>query len=262
VLRLSAGRGQRTAIIIAENMGLLASSRQIEIIQSNSKLGYGLDPEVAWNYGVNLTQSFRLAHRDGAISADFYRTDFVNQVVVDIDNSPQEVLFYNLAGKSYANSAQIQVDYEIVQRFDIRLAYRWYDVKTDFTSGRLQKPLSAQHRAFLNLAYETRNHWKFDCTVQWQGEKRIPDTSSNPDVYQLDTKSPNYFLMNAQISKLFKKGVEIYLGMENIFNYTQKNPILAADDPFGPNFDSSLIWGPIFGRNTYFGFRYRITREG
>lgn len=260
VVRITVGRGQRTANIIAENMGLLASARTFSIINKNDEAGFRLDPEVAWNYGINLTQEFRLGKRGGTFSADFYRTDFQQQVVVDVDHSPQEVLFYNLNGKSYSHSLQGQIDYELLKNLDVRLSYRWYDVRTDFTKGLLEKPLIAAHRAFMNLAYQAGKTWKFDFTVQWQSKKRIPFTDGNPEKYQLDAYSPDFFLLNAQVTKIFKKGVELYVGMENIANFRQPNPILASDDAFGSYFDSSMIWGPIFGRTTYAGFRFKLNK--
>ncbi|MEN8251054.1 MAG: TonB-dependent receptor, partial [Bacteroidota bacterium] len=258
VLRASAGRGQRTANILAENNGLLASSRQIVIEGDNSGNPYGLNPEVAWNYGINLTQYFELDYRNGTVSFDYYRTDFQNQIVIDLDQSPQLAVFYNLNGKSYSNSMQVQLDYELINRLDVRVAYRWFDVWTTYDDVLRQKPLVAQHRAFTNLAYESRNHWKYDFTINWQGEKRIPYTGSNPEGYQLDERSPNYVLINAQVSKVWKEKFEVYLGVENLLNYTQENPIIASDDPFSSYFDSSLVWGPIFGRNTYLGLRYKL----
>jgi len=258
VFRFSAGRGQRTANIISENSGLLASSRQIVIQGDNSDKPYGLNPEVAWNYGINVNQDFTLDYRHGAISFDYYRTDFSNQIVVDLDQSPQQAVFYNLAGKSYSNSLQLQLDYELIKRFDLRLAYRWYDVKTTYGGQLRPKPLVSENRAFINLAYETRKLWKFDYTLNWQSQKRIPDTFSNPEAYQLAGESPSFFLMNAQVSKSWQKLFEVYVGVENILDYKQDNPILASDQPFGPYFDSSLIWGPIFGRSFYIGLRYKI----
>jgi len=71
------------------------------------------------------------------------------------------------------------------------------------------------------------------------------------------TRSPALLLMNAQVSKGFKERFDVYLGMENISNVKQANPILSDQNPFGPNFDSSLIWGPVFGRMTYVGFRLK-----
>ena len=122
----------------------------------------------------------------------------------------------------------------------------------------LQKPLISQHRGFINLGYETRKDWKFDFTLNRQGKKRIPDLSSNPEEYRLEKYSPAYFLVNAQISKTWKEKLEVYLGVENLFDFKQEDPILSSEDPFSPYFDSSLIWGPIFGRNIYFGIRYRM----
>lgn len=258
VIRFSGGKGQRTANIFAENSGIFATSREIVITGNESEKPYGLREEIAWNYGANYTHTFRLGYRDGSVTFDFYRTDFINQVIVDWDKNPQQINFYNLGGDSYSNSFQFQVDYELIKRLDARLAYRWYDVKSTYNGILLTKPLIASNRAFLNLAYETRDHWKFDYTVSWQGEKRIPSTLSNPQSYRLPEKSPDFFIMNAQVSKTWWERLEIYAGAENLLNYTQDNPIIASNEPFSDYFDSSLIWGPIFGRKIYFGLRYTM----
>ena len=257
-LRLSAGRGTRVANIISENTGVLASSRQIVFSNLQSQRAYGFKPDQAWNYGINFSQDFNLNYRPGAITLDYFFTDFENQVVVDLDRSAREVNFFALTGRSYSHSLQLQTDYELMRRFDLRIAYRWLDAKTDYLTGRLARPLIPQHRAFMNLAYETRNKWKFDYTIQWLGEQRIPDTSLNPHRYHLENNAPSYFLMNGQISKDFSDKWSVYLGVENISNFRLEHPIISADEPFSPYFDSSLVWGPIFGRMTYAGFRYRL----
>lgn len=258
VLRASAGRGQRTASILSENNGLLASSRQWLILGQDPDKPYGLEPEVAWNFGLNLTQNFQLDYRDGIVSFDFYRTHFINQIVVDLDQNPQQVAFYNLDGSSYSNSFQAQVDYELIKRLDFRVAYRWYDVKTTYNGTLLEKPLVASHRAFVNLAYQTRNHWNIDFTLNWQGSKRLPFTGSNPVAFQLPERSPDFILINAQVSKTWREKFDVYAGIENLLNFRQTNPILSSDQPFSSYFDSTLIWGPVFGRNTYLGLRYRL----
>lgn len=258
VLRFSAGRGQRTASIIAENNTVLASSRVFQIINGESSKPYGLKPEVAWNFGTNFLQKFTLDYRQGSVTIDLYHTRFQNQVIVDLDQSPQMVLFYNLDGESFSTSFQTQLDYEVIRRLDVRLAYRYYNVQTTYASGLKHKPLLSPHRAFANLAYGTRNHWKFDYTVQWQSSKRIPSTVSNPPQYRLDEDSPSFFLMNAQVSKQWREKFDVYVGVENILDFKQEDPIIASDDSFGQYFDSSLIWGPIFGRMVYAGIRLKI----
>ena len=256
VLRASAGRGQRTANVIAENISLLATSRAWEIDGDPSIPGFGLRQEIAWNFGLNFVQNLRIDYRPATLSIDFYHTEFENQTVVDMED-PRKVRIYDLVGRSYSTSAQAQFDYELVRNLDVRVAYRWYDVMTDYSGTLLSKPYISRHRAFVNLSYETKNDWKFDYTVQWQGPKRIPNTEGNPVEYQLDKQSPDLILMNAQVSKSWKDRFAVYAGMENITNVKQPNPIVASNDPFGGYFDSSFIWGPIFGRMTYVGFRLK-----
>ena len=261
VLRASIGQGRKSANIFAENQQLFASSRQIDVQSSGGKI-YGLDPEVAWNYGVSYLQGFNLFNKKGDISLDFYRTHFQNRVVVDWENA-QRISFYNLEGDSYANSFQTEINYFINDYLNLRLAYKYYDIQTDYTSGKLSKPLTPNHRFFANISYETKqlrlnNQWKFDATFNLIGEQRLPNTSMNPVQYQLGEYSNSYSLLNFQVTKVFSKKFEFYIGGENLTNLKQKNPILAADDPFGDNFDTTIIYAPIFGRMFYSGLRFKI----
>ena len=257
VVRASAGHGLRTANILAEHISILATSRNI-FIHSNSTYGFGLDAETAWNYGVNITHTFELDYREARISSSFYRTDFQNQIVFDIDQSAREVHFYNLDGNSVANSFQVQLDYELIKRLDVRIAYRYYDVRTEYISGEKSAPLLAPHRGFFNVAYSSRKKWKFDFTVNIQGEKRIPDLSENTIANQRELESPAFAIFNAQITKQWGEKLDIYIGSENLGNYKQKDPIISASEPFGKEFDASLIWAPMFGIKVYIGMRYKI----
>lgn len=257
-IRLSAGRGQRTANIFAENMAVFVSNRQVNILSAEPGKAYGLDPEVAWNKGITLDQKFKLFHRNASMALDFFRNDFTSQVVVDLED-PRQVKFYNLNGRSYSNSFQAELNAEPVNKLEVRIAYRLFDVKETFGGRFLQKPLIARHRAFLNTAYETAG-WKFDYTINYTGKKRIPSTAGNPDAYQRNGYSPAYLYMNAQVSKMIgkKQAFEVYLGAENLGNFYQEDLIISADQPFGNYFDASLIWGPVSGRLFYAGFRYKI----
>ena len=258
VMRLSAGRGQRTANIYAENMSTLVSARSVNILSASAGKAYGLDPEVAWNKGISIDQKLHLFHREAMLSVDFFRNDFTNQIVVDIEN-PREVNFYNLDGKSFSNSFQVEFNAIPVKKLDVRLAYRWFDVKTTYNDKLLRKPFNSPHRAFANLGYENKG-WKMDYTINVVGEKRIPSTLGNPVEYQMKDASPAYVTMNTQISKTLgkEKNVDLYIGAENLTNFMQENVILAADQPFGNFFDASMIWGPVSGRTIYAGFRFKI----
>jgi outer membrane receptor for ferrienterochelin and colicins len=262
VVRFSAGRGKRVANIFAENQSLFASSRTFSILDTNGKV-YGLNPEIAWNFGGSFTQSFKLLGKNADVTLDWYRTDFQNQVVVDVMQSPQQVLFYNLKGNSFANSFQMEFNYEILKNFRLRSAYKRYNVQTDYLSGTFQKPLQAKDRFFGNLEYETASfgspkQWKFDFTYNWIGEQQLPNTQSNHIADQLPEFSPAYSLMNAQITRVFSSVFEVYVGGENIGNYTQSKVIVGATNPFGANFDASMVYAPIFGQMYYAGLRFKI----
>lgn len=257
-LRLSTGSGFRVANIFAENAGVFVSARQYEIVNPTNQYGYGLDPEKAWNYGINFIHNFKLSGRAGSLALDGYHTRFKNQTVVDLDASPRQIQFYNLDGDSYSNSIQAELNYELLRKFDIRMAYRWLDVKTTYNGSLLEKPFVAKHRAFINLAYQTLNKWKFDYTTQWLSSKRIPNTASNPEAFRLDDRSPSFIQMAAQVSKAFSDKWEVYLGGENLTGYRQERLILDPTNPFGEYFDGSMTWGPVNGRMIYLGMRFTL----
>lgn len=257
IVRFTGGRGLRTASIFAENMGLFASSRSVFIVGNDPNTPYGLQPEVAWNYGFNYTQGLTIGDKEFIVSLDAYRTSFENQIVANFETAGS-VTFSNLNGSSYSNSYQVKLEYELFKNFDARVAYRLFDVQTTYEQVLQKRPFVSKHRAFINVAYKTKNDWFFDTTLNWRGSQRLPNTNANPKQYQRRANSPDFFLLSAQISKRWGKKLDVYLGGENLLNYQQTDAIIAGDEPFGKYFDGSIVWAPLFGRNIYLGFRYNL----
>lgn len=257
VIRYSGGRGSRTANILAENIGSLASSRLISFLPAAKGNPFGLNQEIAWNTGLSIDQRFSLFNKNSSISVDYFYTHFQNQSVWDME-TPLSIAAYDMRNGSVSHSMQVEWTMEPVKKLELRLAYRMFDVKTRFSGVWKQRPLVARHRAFANLAWEVKK-WKFDYTINWIGTKRIPATVSMPAAYSRPLQSPSYILMNAQVSRSIGKTKkwDIYLGGENLTNYFQKDAIVASDAPFSPFFDASLVWGPVFGRMFYGGFRLK-----
>jgi outer membrane receptor for ferrienterochelin and colicin len=260
VLRTSAGRGKRAANIFAENQQLFASSRAFDILNATGKI-YGLDAEIAWNYGLSFMQGFELFSKTADVTFDFYRTDFQNQAIVDLYASPQQALFYN--GKSFANSLQIEFNLELMMHLNFRTAYKYYDIQTQYISGSAERPLQARHRYFANMAYETHigkkgRQWKFDFTYNWLGQQRLPNTATNSLADRFPDYAPSFSLINAQVTRTFSSTFEMYVGAENLGNYTQDKAILGNQNPFGANFDTSIVYAPIFGQMFYAGLRFKI----
>ena len=197
----------------------------------------------------------------------------MQEVVIDRETKGK-ASFYNMKNGTRANSIQAQLDLTPARRTEVRIAYRMFDVQTKYytrpplsmamvNTEVMAKPCISKHRAFINVTQRTRNDWQFSSTATWYGPQRIAGKIDTVlSIGSLPSTSPRYspqfFLINAQVSKTFKKQFEVYMGVENILNYTQENPIQDADIPFSQNFDAGLVYGPIFGRMMYGGFRWRL----
>jgi outer membrane receptor protein involved in Fe transport len=253
-LRASAGKGYRAGNPLAENAFLLASSRIISIAPD-------IDIEEAWNAGMSLSASFPIGTRLIKLSGEAFRTSFLNQTIIDMDASVDEVRFYNLDGKSYSNILQFEASSQLFEGFDLLAAWRWNDVKMTIDGVLREKPLSSRYKGLLNASWLTHlRKWQYDYTLQYNGPGRIPSTELNPDPYKRNDSFKSYMVMNAQVTRNFRHW-NIYAGVENLTNFMQHEPVISADDPFSDYFDSSLIWGPVHGRKIYAGFRIFFNRE-
>ena len=256
-VRASAGKGYRTANVLAENNFLLASSRKMRIADN-------LDQEEAWNTGLNLSFYIPVAGKELTLNGEWYYTNFIKQVVVDMDSNPHEVSFYNLDGESYSNSFQLEATYPFFRGFTMTAAYRYTDAQTDYrnTEGityRMKKPLVSDYKGLLTASYQTPlKKWQFDVTSQFNGGGRMPEASKSNPLWNSEFKA--YTVVNAQITKYFRQW-SVYIGGENLFDYTQDTPVIDAMNPRSENFDSSMIYGPVHGRKLYVGVRFNIGRE-
>jgi len=249
-IRFSAGKAFRIANVIVENASFLASSRTIEIADD-------LKPEIAWNYGANLTHCFKLFGREGTFNADAYRTEFENKIVVNIE-TPGELSFSNLEGTSYANSMQFDLAYELFDRFDVKMAYKINDVRTTFRGNDKTAPLTPKNRGLFNISYATNfDKWVFDITANYVGKSRVPLHKVETQNHVPESFSDPFYLYNTQVTKKFRK-FDIYLGGENLLSEMQENPIIDAENPNSKVFDASLIYAPVMGRVIYAGLRYKI----
>lgn len=261
------GMGYRTAVVMMDNVGMLASNRFIMIDgdPSPSPKYNGLDIEKSRNAGLVFTWKGDLAYRPATLSLDGFITDFESQVVIDYE-TPGEVHIYNLDGKSFSNSAQAELQWSPIRRLDVRMAYRWLEARTQYNDGLRDKPLVNRHRAFTNLAFETRkktngSQWRFDATIQWISRKRIPFVIRSHNEHEsepLSTWSDSYWQVMAQVTYVFKTNLELYVGGENLTNFMVHDAIIMAENPDDALFDGSLLWGPVFGRMGYVGLRWML----
>lgn len=253
--RLSAGKGYRTNHVLAENNYLLASSRKVRIAGD-------LDQEEACNYGASISSYIPLLGKTLNLNAEYYYTDFLKQVVVDMDTDPHEIAFYNLNGRSYSHVFQVEANYPLFKGFTLTAAYRFTDAKTTYNGELKERPLTSRYKGLVTASYKTPLEiWQFDATLQLNGDGRMPSR------YILEDGTPSWSArygsfeqLSVQITRYFRRW-SIYVGGENLTNFKQKNPIIDAANPWGENFDSTMIWGPVHGAKAYIGIRFNWARN-
>ena len=254
VLRASAGLGHRPTDIVTDNIGIMATGRTLNIDTNLDRM------ESALTAGGSLSQSFStFAPNDLTVSADYFYTQIFNTVVVDQEGSPWTIDVYNNYGPSRTHTAQIDITWTPIKRFDIFATFRYtdsrYTINNHGVPTMVERPLVSRYKALINLQYATNmRKWTFDLTAQLNGPARIPTQTGN---LEDATLSPIYPMLFAQVSRRIKKW-EIYLGCENILNFKQQNPIISNDDPYSTAFNSSLIWGPLMGAKAYVGVRFNL----
>ncbi|WP_445718151.1 TonB-dependent receptor [Flavobacterium sp.] len=254
IIRANIGTGWRTVNLFSENIGLLVSSRDIVFAEQ-------LEPEKALNTGVNFTQKFNGKNVTGFFSADYYRTDFQNQIFPDYDTDPTKAIIENFKGKSVSNTFQAEVYLNFWRQFEFKTGYSFLDVYREINGQKMLLPFNPRHKVVTTLGYKPlSNKFNFDMNIHWYGQQRLPNTQSNPPEFQRPDFSENYMLFNAQFTYNLKK-FELYAGCENIFDFRQERPIIGWQEPFGQYFDTSSVWGPTRGRELYVGVRFRIPSE-
>ena len=249
-LKASAGKGYRTVFAWAEYNYLLASSRSLVV--------ENLNQESSWNYGFNIDFTLPVNSETLKFSTEYYYTDFKRQVIVDYEN-PHEITIGNLDGKSFSHTFQIEVIYESSFGLNVTAAWRLNDVKTTYDGKLLEKPLTSKYKGLLSIGYSTpMDIWQFDLTLQLNGGGRMPAPYIMADGnWSWSEKFPTYPTLNFQVTRWFRH-FSIYVGGENLTNYKQKNPIISSTDPWGPDFDTTMVWGPISGAMVYAGIRFNF----
>lgn len=250
-LRANIGWGWRTVNLWAENITLLASSRDVILAEP-------LQPEKTLNYGVNYTHSLELENLDLTFTVDLYRTEFANQIFPDYFTAGIATIS-NFGGESVSNGFQAEVMADIFKVLNVRVGYAYLDVYRMIGGEKSLLPFNSKHK--INGAFSimpAQRKWHFDGNVHWFGPMRMATTADQAHHGNGETHfSPGFMTANGQFTWSFKR-LDLYGGCENILDFRQLRPIVGYQTPFGPEFDTANVWGPTRGREFYIGIRYAI----
>ena len=277
-LRGSVGLGYRSHNAIADNAAYLASNRMYHFDVSK------LTQERSMNTGLSTVFYIPMGKRELQLSGEYYYTKFLDGVIADMDRSLHGITLYNMhdvdGAQYFSHNWQVEANMEILRGWTMTAAFRYTDVKqTTFNSEQGEyllrdKPLQNKFKGIITTSYQTPlKTWQFDLTAQFNGPGRMPDgfvVPSGSKQYFTDAMGQVhhkwYPQLLGQITKYFRTW-SLYLGAENMTNFTQDNPIVGAVsehgyvDPSSTNYDASMIWAPIHGWKVYLGFRWALERE-
>ncbi len=261
VIRANGGRGLRYSTPLVDNIGVFSTGKQFKGSYDSHIL------EDAWTVGGNITYYMPFgASSNTYLSFDYFRTQFGQQMVVDYERNPGEIWFYPLDGKrSYTDNYQVDFSVDPFEGFNVTATFRYTNAMIELEGkGLVEKPMTGRYKGVLNLQYATRlNKWIFDFTASMNGPCRVYEFMKDMDgITERNGKyySPVYPLLYAQITRRFK-GWDVYVGAENLTNFTQKNPIVGGDNPRQASFDASCIWGPLMGIKAHIGFRFTLWKK-
>ena len=251
----SYGKGRKIANVFAENQQIFFTNRVIQN-KSFSNYLYGVNPEIATNYGFSIDQKISILGGQGNLIFDYYSTRFENKVVIDFEKFGEFNFYNSIFGESVSNSSQFEFVFS-KNNWNLTAAYKTYNVNNFYKDGLKEKPLQPKNIIFFNYGIESNRVgeklWKFNFTYNRLGKQRLMQNIRDKEIYV----KPHYSI-NSQITRVFSNKFEVYLGGENINNFKQDNPIIMASNPYSSDFDASIIHGPVFGSTYYMGLRFKI----
>ncbi|MBR3563087.1 MAG: TonB-dependent receptor plug domain-containing protein [Bacteroidales bacterium] len=249
VLRFNGGRGLRTAMPLTDNIGVFSTGKT----WTGDYGGHILEDAWTWGGSATFYLPFGADPDNAYLSFDYFHTAFGQQLIVDYELYLNCIDFYASAGApSYTDTFQADLFLEPFRRFTVNLTARYTDARVTLPGrGLVERPMTSRFKGVLNLQYKTNlSRWIFDFTAALNGSCRAYDFMDMPG-----GRTPVYPMLYAQVTRRFK-GVDVYIGAENLTGFRQKSVILGA--PGTPDFDASAVWGPLMGFRADAGLRITI----
>ena len=248
-LRFSTGKGYRSPHAWAENHYLMSSGRDVRVAEN-------LRMEEAWNSGISAAFYIPVCEQTLKLNAEYYYTNFINQLVVDYDSDPSEIRIGMLEGRSFSHTAQVDGSIDFDEELELTAAFRYNDVRCTYNGQLMEKPLTSRYKGLLTAAWKPyMGLWQLDVTLQLNGGGRMPKPYMKADgTPSWDERFPAYPQLNVQVTRRFRH-VSVYVGGENLTNYKQPLPVINASEPWSSTFEPTMVWGPVHGIMGYAGVR-------
>ena len=264
IFRLSLGTGFKTPDIFIDDTYAYQNGKFI-VINGDIKTEYC--------YGGQLDFERKITrHGNFNIDANLFFNTIINKIEADIFSRPDAVV--------YTNDGNINVFYglnvktEMAFNFPLRATVaftllRNVDLAKN-SAGQIvydQVPNAPKFTSTYTLSYTFE---KPGIVIDWTGLINSPMLLNIENDDYRSATSPWYCLMNLQVTKKLKGGIDIYAGANNLLNFRPQNVLINANDPFNRTlnnqtvnphnytFDASYIYAPNEGIRGFVGVRWHL----
>lgn len=268
-LRGNFGTGFRLVNLFTEDHAFVTGQRQVEIAEE-------LQPEQSYNGSFNLNHLYLLSNQQGMFDLDLYYTYFTNKIIPDYD-TPGKIIYANSEGYARSYGISLNINHE----FEFPLAVN--------LGGMLQRVTQTEPNAegkMETTAIEMAPEWSGLLTTSYYWKQarltaaytaRITGPMQLPEVYDLNaqgeplanprpTSSEPFVFQNIQLTKVFSERFSVYGGVQNLFDYRQReSPLSGFNDPanppgFSPYFDAAYAYSTLHGREFYLGLKWNLPK--
>ncbi|MFO7894515.1 MAG: TonB-dependent receptor [Longimicrobiales bacterium] len=250
-VRLNAGTGFRVVDLFTEDYASLTHTRRLVTAQD-------LDPERSYNLTLNVNQVVDWGNNPMMLDVDAFYTHFTNRIIPDYDSDPGQIIYHNLDGFGVTRGVGVSLNQNMtVLPLFYTLGITVQDVFYEHEGARERELFAASFKGVWSATYTTPWDVAVDYTGTVVGPMRLP---AYDEPFSRPTSSETYAVHNLMVTWDAGDDVEVYAGARNLFDYTQPSPIVDPANPFGENFDTAWVYGPIYGRNLVVGGRYSLGR--
>lgn len=246
--RFSFGTGFRTVNIFTEDHAVLTGSREL-IINNHIK------PEKSINGTISFVQDLDFYDSWGRFEFSTHLTRFSNQIIPNYNADVNKIIYDNLIGFSISKGFEFNLNYQFNFPFNINFSYEFLETFKEESGLKSEIEFNPKHKINIKLNYEMLSlNSEISISGKWVGTQKLPEF---PIEFNKDKFSKNYSLWDVTFIKNFDL-LKLQFGVKNIFNYVQDSPLIDPQNPFGENFDTTYIYGPLHSREIFAGILFNI----
>nr|NIT56343.1 TonB-dependent receptor [Fodinibius sp.]NIV11302.1 TonB-dependent receptor [Fodinibius sp.]NIY24926.1 TonB-dependent receptor [Fodinibius sp.] len=244
-LRLNGGTGFRIVNLFTEEHEALSGSRRVVIEEE-------LAPERSINGTINLNQIIDIGTSVLNIDLDLFYSHFSNQIIPDY-SQPSEIRYRNLDGYSVSRGISLNAAHNFPSPLQYSIGFTYQNVFETNNGVQTRVHFAPEWSGVFTASYTIpATKISLNYSGRLVGNMKLP-------VYEgYITKSPVFSEHNMKISREFSDRISAYLTVKNLGNYTQKNPIIAADKPFSDEFATDHVYGPLQTRRFLGGIQFKL----